>query len=156
MSDRSAWPPLPPEEPDLDLTQEQHAATHRATQIGCLAMIALAAPVVVLASIVHNALVPPPPHKSYRVSADTRETFKGQVVRLTVIQKPSCGSSRPVQAQSSDQHGRGILEINQVKPLKVIVEPCFALGHRFSVAGIAADAAVRLADGRVLYLREIR
>lgn len=86
--------------------------------------------------------------EQYKVSMDTRDDYDGAVVALMVTMKPVCGS-----AGRRGVKGKGTLiteEDGQQVKRTVVVEPCFG-----KTKGKGMDAAVKMPDGRVLYLGAI-
>ena len=77
----------------------------------------------------------------YEVTYDTRDTYTGQTVELIKKKAPFCGN-----ASIRGEKGKGSLTfLKSSKEMSVIIEPCMP---------DIEEPAVKLPDGRVLYLRK--
>jgi len=75
------------------------------------------------------------------VTYDTRDTYTGQTVELIKKKAPFCGN-----ASIRGEKGKGSLTfLKSSKEMSVIIEPCMP---------DIEEPAVKLPDGRVLYLRK--
>jgi len=77
----------------------------------------------------------------YEVTYDTRDTYTGQTVELIKKKAPFCGN-----ASIRGEKGKGYLTfLKSSRGMSVIIEPCMPDKE---------EPAVKLPDGRVLYLRK--
>ena len=106
--------------------------------LGCLLAVAVGVALFGLLSYCSRS-EKPETFKDYTVEMDTRDLYEGEKVRLKVTTEPVCGKGT---FTGKGVKGAGILETQMdVDPLEVIVEPCME------------NPAVKLPDGRVLYLK---
>lgn len=85
---------------------------------------------------------PEDPWKDYTVWMDTRRAYDDVDVRLKVTEVPVCGNERP---SGKGIKGAGVLEIPDEGTVEeVVISACMQKN----------EPAVRMPDGRVLFLKE--
>lgn len=97
--------------------------------------------IALLAGLLTSCFPEAQERKPYQVTADSRNEADMDTVFLTIRRKPHCGKEA---YNAEGINGEGLFE-HRGKKMEVIVEPCVTTGE-----------VVKMPDGRILFLKEIK